>query len=226
MSTKLLKSSKRGADVNRLPVQMQKFVGELLADKSFNATNAARKAGYAHPSVAANKLMKNPIVLAHIGKAIHRREVRTEVTQDKVIKELAIVAFSNAQELFDKNDAIKAVKSMDENTARAIQSIKISYTTEGSREEPVEVKHVEVRFWSKTEALKMLAAHLGMTTDRLKMDGEIKIRLDYEALYKKPEQKTIVLDPVEYLIENPDKEQAPVVQPRYTVRELVEDEDG
>jgi phage terminase small subunit len=74
------------------------FVNEYLVD--LNATRAYKKA---YPSckkeetinAAASRMLRNVKVKDYIDKRIKDREERTEITQDKVIQELAAIAFSS-----------------------------------------------------------------------------------------------------------------------------------
>lgn len=82
----------------RLTEKQKRFVSEYLVD--LNATKAAGRAGYKDPNIGRQLITKNNISEA-IQNAIHRRENRTEVTQDYVIqklKEIADMAASDAQE--------------------------------------------------------------------------------------------------------------------------------
>ena len=74
------------------------FVDEYLID--LNATRAYRKA-YPHcksdNSAAASglKLLRNAQIEKYLQKRLKDREKRTEITQDRVLRELADIAFSN-----------------------------------------------------------------------------------------------------------------------------------
>ena len=59
---------------------------EMIASKTFCPTEAARKAGYAHPGQAAQKLMKHPRIKAFLGKVMREREERTALTADEMLQ--------------------------------------------------------------------------------------------------------------------------------------------
>ncbi len=72
-----------------------RFVAEYLVD--LNATQAAIRAGYSPPSARtqAADLLPNPNLAAAIAEAQAARGRRTEVTADRVVLELARVAFGD-----------------------------------------------------------------------------------------------------------------------------------
>ncbi len=74
-----------------------RFVEEYLID--LNATQAARRAGYSERWAGDRgwKLLRDPEVAAAIEKAQAARAERTRVSADKVVKELAKVAFGRAR---------------------------------------------------------------------------------------------------------------------------------
>ncbi|MEG2344195.1 MAG: terminase small subunit [Acidaminococcaceae bacterium] len=81
------------------------FVKEYLKD--LNATQAYKRARYAVKSEAAaavegHKLLRNPKIEKAISEAMAEREKRTEITADRVLEELAKVAFVNIKEFYDK----------------------------------------------------------------------------------------------------------------------------
>src|SRR3954471_4710859 len=75
--------------------RQRRFVEHYLVD--LNATQAAIRAGYsaATASEQASRLLANVKVAAAIAEAQAARSRRTEVTQDRVVLELARVAFGD-----------------------------------------------------------------------------------------------------------------------------------
>lgn len=227
MAVANIQPSKRGANLDRLNPKQRLFVEHLLGDKNFNPTAAAKAAGYKNPSTSANGLLKNETVSAAIGKALQERIDKTQVTAERVIYELAAIAFSNIQEVLKDDDSIKKLSSLPENVARSIQSIKVEYRTKFDEGEPVNVAIKEIKFWNKMDALQLLAKHLGMITEKHEHTGKITHVLDYDKLYQDPTTKpqTIVLDPIEYAIANPASTPIPASLAKYSVQELIEEQE-
>jgi hypothetical protein len=78
----------------RLGVKEEIFVREYLSDRDFNATKAALRAGYAKSSasVTAHILLHRPSIVERIQKILHPILKAKEVTADRVITELAVIA--------------------------------------------------------------------------------------------------------------------------------------
>ena len=82
-------------DKLKLTYKEQRFVEEYLFD--LNQTQAAIRAGYA-PSSAdkqGSRLMKKKNITDAISAAMAERSRRTGISQDRIINELAKVAFAN-----------------------------------------------------------------------------------------------------------------------------------
>lgn len=85
----------------KLTPKQEQFVTEYLVD--FNATQAAIRAGYNPRSArtAAARNMQNDNVQAALIEARQEQQERTHITADRVLKELAAVAFDDADDCND-----------------------------------------------------------------------------------------------------------------------------
>lgn len=115
----------------KLTAKQEIFCREYIID--LNATQAAIRAGYSKKT--ANRIASENLSKLDIQKKIQElqqeRAERTEITQDKVLKELAGIGFAPI--------------------------------TKG-----------KIRAADKTKALELLGRHLGMFTDKLQIEGDIK----------------------------------------------------
>lgn len=73
----------------RLTAKQKRFIEEYLID--LNATRAYKAAGYSVRSdnaagVEGHKLLRNPKINFYLKEKMEKREKRTEITQDKVLK--------------------------------------------------------------------------------------------------------------------------------------------
>lgn len=178
------KSNKNDADNNKkskkLTAKQQKFIDEYLID--LNATRAY-KAAYPKcksdeaANAASSRLLRNVKVQEQI--TIEQQDIqdRTKITQDRVVQELAKIAFSNATDyievvtrpikhrrfdekiqdyvyeegdVYEQDIILKDTKQLTDDQKAAISSIK-------------NTKHgIAIEQCNKVEALHLLGQHLGM----------------------------------------------------------------
>lgn len=142
-----------------------RFADEYLID--LNATRAYK---VAYPNVkkdetaaqAGSRLLRNVKVSEYIAERMQERQQRTEITQDKVLQELATIAFSKTTdyvEIVGGRVLIKDTVSLNDNQIRAIASIK-----EGAN-------GIEIKMYGKEKALELLGRHLGMWNDKVEVSG-------------------------------------------------------
>jgi phage terminase small subunit len=153
----------------KLTEKQKRFVEEYLID--LNATQAAIRAGYS-PNTAKDIGCENlakPNIRACIDKEIAERSKRTGINQDRVIRELARLAFVNANNVIDMEEATLKDGATEDDTA-AIASVKVKTipTKEGEGIER------EIKLTDKLKALELLGKHLGMFKDKVEIDATVK----------------------------------------------------
>lgn len=147
--------------------KQKRFIEEYLID--LNATQAAIRAGYSPDtakSIGSENLTK-PDIKAQIAKAMAERSRRTGVNADRVIMELAKIAFVNANDVIDPKTATIKEGALPEDTA-AIQSVKVKTFGEDGLER-------EIKMADKLKALELLGKHLGMFRDKLEVSGTLEM---------------------------------------------------
>ena len=141
------------------------FSDEYLID--LNATRAY-KAAYPHvknektAAAAAVRLLRNVKVVSYIEERMQDRQKRTEITQDRVLQELAAIAFARTTDFVQiVNDRVLLTDTskLSEIQIRAIAGIK-----EGKN-------GIELKLNDKEKALELLGRHLGMFKDRVEVSG-------------------------------------------------------
>src|SRR5699024_4240933 len=123
-------------------------------------------------SIGSENLTK-PDIQARIAKAMAERSRRTGVNADRVVMELAKIAFVNANDVIDMETATVKAGALPEDTA-AIQSVKIKTFGEDGLER-------EIKMADKLRALELLGRHLGMFKDKVELSGSLeteKTKLD------------------------------------------------
>ena len=154
----------------KLTKKQQLFVDEYLID--LNATQAAIRAGYSPNSARqiADENLSKPDIKNTIGKALAERSKRTGVNADRIIQELAKIAFVNPTDVMNMDEAtIKGDANRDDTAA--ISSVKVkSIPTENG-----DITEREVKTYDKIKALELLGKHIGMFSDKLKVEGVVPV---------------------------------------------------
>ena len=174
------------------------FVDEYLID--LNATRAY-KAVYKNvksddvAAQAGSRLLRNVKVEEYINKRMKDREKRTEITQDKVLNELAQIAFANGSDfakvvekpvlkedgsvlldpvteepIYYKTVEMKLTDELPEEKRKAIAAIKMGKNG------------IEVNTCDKVRALELLGRHLGMWNDKLQVKADVTNSNPYDEL--------------------------------------------
>ena len=143
---------------------------KIFADEYLIDLNATRAYRVAYPSVkkdetaaqAGSRMLRNVKVAEYIQERMEERQKRTEITQDRVLEELAAIAFARAADFAEVKDGfviIKDTAGLSEQQIKAIAGIK-----EGKF-------GVELKLNDKEKALEILGRHLGMFKDKVEVSG-------------------------------------------------------
>jgi len=149
-------------DQRPLTAKQQRFVEEYLLD--LNGKQAAIRAGYSRKTaeVLASQTLRNVKVQAAITAAQRRRSQRTEIRQDTVLRELAVLAQSDITHyVIDDYGEVTLREGAPDGAMRAVASIrkKMSHTDAGVTYE------TEIKLWNKPASLRMSGEHLGLFKD-------------------------------------------------------------
>lgn len=135
----------------KLTPKQKRFVDEYLID--LNATQAAARAGYRDPNIGRQLITKN-----NVQKEIQRRskdlQQRTEITQDRVLQELAAVGFARGTDYAEisPDGTVHLIPTEQLNTQQKAAVLGIRETRDG----------VEIKLADKVRALELLGKHLGL----------------------------------------------------------------
>lgn len=156
----------------KLTDKQRRFVDEYLID--LNATQAAIRAGYSAKTAdqQGSRMLANVKVKQAVAEKQAQRSKRTGVNQDRVVLELAKVAFAKMTDIVDSKGRIKEDASPDD--LACIESIKYK---ESDNEYGGSVER-EVKIASKLKALELLGKHLGMWSDKFNVTVEKSEKLD------------------------------------------------
>ncbi len=146
-----------------------RFVEEYLID--LNATQAAVRAGYSARSASSHgpRLLRRPKVKAALDRAMKARSERTRVTADRVLEELACLAFADLRDVADwgpQGVVARPAGGLSPETARAVAEVSDSGSGASRR--------VKVKLHDKKAALDALAKHLGLYLNREEFAATVK----------------------------------------------------
>lgn len=171
----------------KLTAKQQRFCDEYLID--LNGTRAYK---VAYPSVKkdetarvnASRLLTNANVKTYIQERQKEREKRTEITQDSVLRELALIAFAKASDyarvvemdaMVEVDGHMVPVLDEDGNQVkyRTVEPILTDELTEDQKKAIAVIKKgrdgFEIKPYSKIQALELLGKHLGMFTEKVEV---------------------------------------------------------
>lgn len=171
--------------VAKLTDKQKAFANEYLID--MNATQAAIRAGYSEKT--ANRIgsenLSKPVITEYLAEANKKRQHRTQITQDRVLLELAKIAFASGsdfakvvteprnekvwndddQEFEDKETSIQTVRLKDTDTLPEDKRAAIAEISEGKF-------GITVKSYDKVKALELIGKHLGMWDKADKKGGD------------------------------------------------------
>ena len=159
----------------KLTEKQKRFIEEYLID--LNATQAAIRAGYSPNSardIGSENLTK-PDIRARIDEALAERSKRTGINADRVLREIARIAFVNAADVINFDSATIAEGASTDDTA-AIASVKVK-TIPTADGEGVER---EIRLADKLKALELCGKHLGMFKDNPEANIPVTVVINYD----------------------------------------------
>ena len=128
------------------------FCREYMED--YNATAAAIRVGYS-PKTAqsqASQLMKRECVVAEIERLKAEESKRTGVTKERIMRELAKIAFVDPMEVLDEDGGIR--EGVSAHDRAGVNRIKVRRYPDGSTER-------EAGISDKTKALELLGKMCG-----------------------------------------------------------------
>lgn len=147
-----------------LTEKQARFVDEYLV--SLNGTRAAIHAGYSRKTARAiaSENLKKPAIAAEIKRRMWRRRNKSEGQAERVIAELAQVAFANLADGLNGNWEFKEPKDWPPETLAAVRSYKsvVRYSGHGPNRKIVGAR-ISVEMQDKLKALGLLLDHYGET---------------------------------------------------------------
>ena len=176
------------------------FVDEYLKSPNMNATECIRRAGYKtkYPDKMASQLLGNTRVLSEIEKDRIKREKRTNITKDMVLKELSLLMNSDLRNYIDIDPNTGAIRAkgfdeMPEGASRALKSIREDRVIKEDADGKKVTVYDKVKFdlYDKVRVIELVAKHLGMLVERHEVTGEDggPVKIEYVLMKAKKQKK-------------------------------------
>lgn len=168
---------------------------------------AAREAGYSLHTARylSGRLLRRPDVQALIEARQAEMRRQSEVTMERVIGELAKLAFADPRDLFTADGKLKPVHALDDASAASIAALDVlvmastrrgSSRRAGAESGTGESDGVEaggdtvlelrkIKRWDKTKALELLGRYLGLFKDRIELGVSADLAASIEAARKR-----------------------------------------
>lgn len=120
------------------------------------------------------------VCLTHGGRAPQVQRKAAErladlIDPDRVLREAARLAYSDARELFDEQGNLRPVKEWPDALASAVASVEVvkkNLTTGDGKVDDV----IKVRLWDKPKNIELLFKHLGLLVEKVQHAGELVIK--------------------------------------------------
>ncbi|AGY47923.1 terminase small subunit [Bacillus phage poppyseed] len=176
----------------RLTPKQQMFVKEYLID--LNATQAALRAGYSAKTAkqTGTENLSKPIIQAEIQKHMNNRAEKIDVSADRILQELAAIAFHDVNEVVyvdtreyvsgwkitqKETDEQPEIKEPMYSTAQMVVVKDLSELTPLQRKSIAAIKQgkegIEIKFHDKIKAAELLGKHMKLFADKIEHSGEI-----------------------------------------------------
>lgn len=185
-----------GTVVAELNPKQQRFVEEYLRD--LNATQAAIRSGYSARTAneQGSRLLANVSVAEAVARAKAERSARVGLTADRVIEELAAVAFARMPDFADwgtgrQMGLTPSEELTDQQAAAVAQVVETEkFIKTLGEDEQLMSRERSIKLHDKLGALKLLCQHLGIAAEKHEHSGpggeplhiEVKARDYREAL--------------------------------------------
>lgn len=164
-----------------LQPQIERFLQEYAID--LNGTAAALRAGYGERSASmrASLNLSKPHIKKRLVEILAERMTRTHIAQDRVIEELAKLAFYDVRSLFRDDGTLKAPSEWGVAFSAAVTSVEVVEMWEGTGKNRVKRGEIKkVRLADRHTALHTLAKHMGMLQDRVIVSGDKDAPIHHE----------------------------------------------
>ena len=161
----------------RLTPKQARFAAEYLIDG--NATRAAAAAGFGEKGAHAqgSRLLKNAKVAAAITEGHARRAKKLEISAERVLEELAKLAYYDPGDLYDGAGNRIPVNKLDADIRAAVCAVdddvqeSLGEADAEGIKPPIITRKQKIKMADKIQALDRLGRYLKLLTDKFESSG-------------------------------------------------------
>ena len=161
---------KKDAPKKPLSARQLAFAREYLVD--LNGTKAVIRAGYSErgADVQAVRLLADARIKALIDQGMADRAERNQITADRVLQEVARLAFLDIRKAFKSDGTLLPLDQLDDDTAAAIAGLEVFEEYQGRGEDREFIGFTKkIKLADKKGSLELLMRHLGLLKDKVQL---------------------------------------------------------
>ena len=161
---------------HELTEKQKRFCDEYLID--FNATRAYKTVYYTckkDDTARANssRLLTKANIQEYIQNKVQELQNNNKITKQKIIDELAKIAFADIRNFYNDNGALKNIKDLDDDAAGAILSVETFEEHSGYGADKEKIGDTKkIKLSDKKGALELLGKHLGIFKDKVTIEQD------------------------------------------------------
>lgn len=149
-----------------------RFCEEYMKD--LNATKAAKRSGYSKKTAHSigPRLLEDVDIKKYISNLKRKRSDKAEITAERVLREIAKMAFSNLGDYITiQKDGTAEIdlRKLTRNQAAALSEVTVDDDSLGGQK-------VKIKLHDKLKGLEQLGRHLKLFTDKTELDGEVTFK--------------------------------------------------
>lgn len=160
------------SEARKLTPKQERFC--QLYTVHWNATRAAREAGYSEKSASVQgyDLLNIPLVQKRIDELKEHALKEIGVSRERILLELTRIATVDIGQAFDEMGQLKPLGEIPEDVRRAIAGIEVNEIFDGQGEQKSVIGLAKkIKLWDKPKSLELIGKHLRLFTDVHELSG-------------------------------------------------------
>ena len=150
------------------------FCREYICDSAMNATQSYMRVfkgcAYSTARTEGCKLLAKPNIRQRIDELTQERNKRLEISADRVLSELAKLAFNDPRNFFDEDGRLKPISELDPDHAKVIAGIETMHKVSGEADDGITIT-TKIKLADRGQNLERLGKHLKLFTDKTELSN-------------------------------------------------------